>query len=66
MNNFLRFQDNHDFRPVVSCPHFSLRARRLTCLGWWILNEATGATCFFEAPRRTFYFAFEETAGGNR
>jgi len=66
MNSFLRFHDNRDFRPVFSRPRFPLRAGRLTCLRGWILNEAAGVTGFIETPRGTFYFASEETAGGNR
>jgi hypothetical protein len=65
MNSFLRFHDNRDFHPVVSRPRFPLRAGRLTWLRGWILNEAAGVTGFIEAPRGTFYFASEETAGGN-
>jgi hypothetical protein len=68
MNSIPGFLDSRGFRPVVSHPPFPLRAARITCPQGrvLVLNEAIGVTCFFKAPHGTFYFASEETAGGNR
>jgi hypothetical protein len=66
MNNYPGFQDSRDFQPAVSRSPFPLRAARITWLRGRVLNEAAGVTYSFEAPRRTFDFASEETAGGNR